>query len=272
MLKKVVIGGLATTLALGFIFGRDASSYLSTTCSKVTNSVKGSVPIEFEIDRARKMISSIDPEIRNNMHLIAKEEVEVDRLRNRVTKMEDKLQSARSDMLRLKSDLESGQDYFVYASRKYSRNQVKIDLVNRLNRAKTNDATYDNLTKVLNARENGLEAARLKLEGMLAKKRQLAVKIEQLESRQKMVDVVQTTSEFDFDDSQLGRTCELLDEIETRIEVDEKMLTVTTDVNSEIPMNESDEAAPEDITDQVARYLGIEVQPEIATVAEIDLN
>ena len=56
MLKKIVIGGLATALAVGFIFGRDASSYVTTTASKVTNSVKGSVPIQFEIDRARKMI------------------------------------------------------------------------------------------------------------------------------------------------------------------------------------------------------------------------
>jgi DNA-binding transcriptional MerR regulator len=220
------------------------------------------------------MIGSLDPEIRSNMHLIAKEEVEVDRLRSRVNRMQDKLQTARSDMMRLKSDLENDKQYYIYANRRYSRNQVKIDLVNRLNRAKTNDATLENLTKVLDARENGLDAARLKLEGMLASKRQLAVEIEQLESRQKMVEVAQTTSAFVFDDSQLGRTRELLNDIATRIEVDEKMLAVTSDVSSEIPMSEDAEIETEDITDQVARYLGIqsEVQPEIASVAEIDLN
>ena len=38
------------------------------------------MPIEFQIERARDMIKDLVPEIRKNMHVIAKEEVEVKRL------------------------------------------------------------------------------------------------------------------------------------------------------------------------------------------------
>jgi hypothetical protein len=71
MIKKalLVVGGLgATTLVL---FGRDACSYVGTTYSRLTSSVKESVPVEFQIDRAREMVRDLEPEIRRSMHVIA---------------------------------------------------------------------------------------------------------------------------------------------------------------------------------------------------------
>ena len=82
----------------------------------------------------------------------------------------------------------------------------------------------DQLKHVMRARTNGLSAAREKLEHMLAAKRQLAVDIENLEARLKMIEVAQTTSQFNFDDSQLARTRELIGEIGTRLDVTEKMM------------------------------------------------
>ncbi len=265
MLKKAVITGLGAALLVGFLFGRDAASYLQTTCSAVTNGVKESVPVDFEIDRARKMITSLDPEIRKNMHVIAKEEVEVDRIRRQVDQLEGRLDNDRADLMRLKSDLETGQSHFVYASRRYSANQVKIDLASRLNRVKTNDETLLNLTKVLHARERGLTAARQKLEEMLAAKRQLIVDVENLEARQKMVEVAQTTSDFNFDDSRLARTKELITDIQTRIEVAERLVNVEGDFRDEIPLDEAYEFEA-DIVDQVTEYLGLE--PQVEVVAE----
>ena len=77
MLKKSIVLGVAVLLLLGLLFGR---SHVLTTIGMVKQTVKESVPVDFEIDRARKMITDLAPEIRRNMHLIAKEEVEVERL------------------------------------------------------------------------------------------------------------------------------------------------------------------------------------------------
>ncbi|MCA9262264.1 MAG: hypothetical protein KDA60_00385 [Planctomycetales bacterium] len=256
MLKKLLYAGSGVVLLSGLLFGRDAVSYVRTSAGYVKDSVKHSVPVEFEIERARKMISSLEPEIRQNKHLIAKEEVSVERLRKQVDKLESRIDKSREDMVRLKTDLERGEDYYYYAGRRYSNDQVKIDLANRLTRQKTNDATLVNLSKVLNARERGLQAARQKLEEMLASKQQLIVAVENLEARQKMVDVAQTSSELAFDDSRLSRTKDLITSIQTRIEVAERLVDAETSYHDEIPL---DDHTDEDIVEQVAAYLGGDV-------------
>jgi chromosome segregation ATPase len=263
MLKKALfIGGGLALLAVLF-FGRDAVSYISTSVAKLHESVKDSVPIEFEIERARKMIKDLVPEIRRNMHLIAKEEVEVERLEKQVAEAEARLTKNRGDLMRLKADLDGGETTFVYANHTYTRGQVTADLESRFARYKTQDATLANLHKVLHARQRGLDAAREKLEGMLAAKRQLEVDVENLEARMKMVEVAQTTSDFNFDDSHLARTKELINEIHTRIDVAEKMVNADGYFHDEIPLEA--EAETGDVSADIAEYFGASPE-DIASV------
>ena len=79
MIKRVIIGMATAAMLAVFFFGRDAASYVGTSAGWVKSSVKDSVPIEFEIDRARRMVKDLVPDIQRNMHVIAKEEVEVER-------------------------------------------------------------------------------------------------------------------------------------------------------------------------------------------------
>ena len=267
MLKKSLIVGMALVLLMTLCFGRNAVSYLTTTVSKVKDTVKESVPIDFEIERARKMIADLTPEIRRNMHLIAKEEIQVEYLEKRAVKAEKPLATDRDDILRLKAALDNGKDYLVLAGHRYSEKQVKVDLANRFNEYKTNDGTSLNLRKVLNARRNGLDAARQKLNGMLAARRQLEVDVENLEARLKMVEVAQTTSEFNFDDSHLARTKELIRDIRTRIEVGEKLINAEQRFQDRIPLDGP--VVDEDVTEEITKYFS-EDEPEQTAFAAAD--
>lgn len=253
MLKKLMYVGGGAALLLGLFFGRDAFSYVSTGWGKVHRAVHDSVPVTFQIERARKMIKDLDPEIRSNMQLIAKEEVEVDKLSKQVGKSEKELAKSKDDILRLKADLERGDSNFVYAGRSYSEKQVKADLANRFARHQTCEATTEKLDKILAARQKGLLAAREKLEAMLAAKRQLEVDVENLEARQKMVEVAQTTSNFNFDDSRLSRTKELIADIQSRIDVAEKLVGSEGSFHDEIPLD-VESADDSDITKKVTEY------------------
>ena len=254
MLKKLLFVGGGLSLLAALFFGRDAVSYVGTTVSKAKQSFKDSVPIDFEIERARNMIQDLRPEIHRNMHLIAKEEAEVERLQKQVAVAETQLTKSRSELLRLKGDLESSNSEFVYAGHSYTRSQVRTDVESRFARYKTQDGTVANLHKVLAARDRGLIAAREKLEGMLASKRQLEVDIENLEARMKMVEVAQTTSDFNFDDSHLARTKELINEIHTRIDVAEKLVNSEGYFHDEIPLEEEPES--DDVAQEIAEYFG----------------
>jgi hypothetical protein len=261
MIKKALIGGAGACLVAGFLFGTDALSYVTTSAGWVKDSVKDSVPLEFEIERARQMVKDLVPDIENNMHVIAKEEVEVERLQKQIEQAEKDQVLDQTGLIRLKSDLESGKSVFKYAGRSYTADQVKLDLANRFDRYKTKDATLASLRDIHQARQKSLEAARQKLEGMLAARRKLETDVANCEARLKMVEAAQTTSEFSFDDSRLGRAKELISDIKTRLDVAAKMIDAKDSLHSEIPLNE---AAPDDIVDEVTEYFSGNNRPQVA--------
>lgn len=251
MLKKGLLVGGALVLLLGLFFGRDAMSYTRTSLGWVRQSVREAVPIEFEINRASQMIRDLDPEIRRNMHLIAKEEVDVKGLRDQLADGERQLAKNKADIEKLTSDLKRGDSSFVYCGKSYSSQQVELDLTRRFEQFKVKEATLNKLRQVLAARENGLVAGREKLKAMQAAKSRLEVDVANLEARLEMVKVAQSTSEFNFDDSQLSRTKELVKDISARIDVAEKLVNAETAYPGQISL---EEAPASDITEQVTRY------------------
>lgn len=254
MLKRVIWASAGATVLVVLLFGgREAVSYVRTSAGWVKDSVKSNVPIEFEIERARRMVKDLVPDIRKNMQLIATEEVEVDQLVKKIAGAEERLGKERAELMKLKDDLATNQCVFRYAGRNYSAGQVKIDLANRFERYKTNDATLGSLKEMHLARQRSLDAARQKLEGMLAARRQLEVDVEQLEARLKMVEAAQTTSDYAFDDTQLSRVKELVTDLRTRLEVAEKLVDAESQFRDEIPVGEP---APENIADEIAEYFG----------------
>jgi len=269
MLKKVmIIGGLVLLVGL-LIGGTSAISYVRTSAGYVAESVGDAFPIQFELDRARGMIKDLIPEVRKNMHMIAKEEVRVKQLGEQIERAEARLGKEKGHMMRLKSDLETGRSVYQYAGRSYSYDQVKIDLANRLKRYKTSDDTLHSWQQMYEARQKSLEAARQKLEGMLASKRQLEVAVENLEARLQMIEAAKATSQYEFDDSRLGQVKELVSNLQNRIEVAGKLVEAETQFRDEIPL---DEPATEDIIDQVTEYFSNDRDREAPTPEAIALD
>lgn len=263
MLKKGIVIGSAVALLLGLFFGRDAVSYATTSLGWVRDSVRDSVPVEFEIERARRMIKDLDPEVRRNMHLIAREEVEVQGLRDQLEKGQKQLTKNRSDIERLNTDLKRGDSTFVYCGKQYTQKQVETDLTSRFEQFKVREQTMDKLEQILAARERGLTAGREKLKAMQSAKQQLEVNVANLEARLEMVKVAQSTSEFNFDDSQLSRTKDLVKDIGARIDVAEKLVNADTSSPSEINLDEEETS---NITEQVTSYLSGESKEDHVAV------
>jgi phage shock protein A len=251
MWKKGILVAGAVMLLLGLFFGRDAMSYTKTMHGWIHDSVREAVPVDFEINRARQMIRDLDPEIHRNMHLIAKEEVDVKGLRDNLAEGEKQLAKSKADIDRLKTDLERGDSNFVYCGKSYTAKQVELDLTRRFEWFKVKEATVGKLRQVLAARENGLAAGREKLKAMQAAKSQLEVDVANLEARLEMVKVAQSTSEFNFDDSHLSRTKDLVKDISARIDVAEKLVNAETTYPGQIDL---EEAPVSDITEQITKY------------------
>jgi phage shock protein A len=199
------------------------------------------------------MIRDLQPEITKNMQTIALERVQVERLNKELSKIEEQLASGKRDIERLHSDLSTSDVRFVYAKRTYSSEQVREDLSARFKRFKTQEATASKVRQMLAARERSLVAARDRMDAMQSMKRQLEVEVENLQARLAAVEVAQTNSSMALDDSRLSRTRDLIDEIKTRIDVREELLSVDGHYDGTIQLEESSESN-EDLLDEVAAY------------------
>jgi DNA repair exonuclease SbcCD ATPase subunit len=210
----------------------------------------------------------LDPEISQHKREIAREELDLRKLEEKITSDREDIAGLWRDIQRLREDLSRGDSTFVYAGRSYSAEQVETDLGNRFDRYQTREATLQKLEQILTARRRGLEAAQEKLKAMIASKRQLEVQVENLEARLKMVEVAKAASEFHIDDSQLSRTRQLLSDIEARIEVDAQMVNADDVLVDEIKLERADDnvSVLDRITEYEARrgtdptsYVGVEV-------------
>lgn len=253
MVKKGLMIGAGVVLLLALLFGRDAASYVSTSVGWARDTVKQNVPVTFEIERARRMINSLDDDIAKNMELIAREEVKIARESKKADAHRDKLVQQRKDIRKLVGDLKSNTT-FVYSGVVYTEDQVRGEVRTRFERFKVMEETADSMAKVLEKRKVGLTAAKEKLKAMETSKRQLEVEITNLEARRQMLEVAKTKSEFHFDDSRLSRARQLIDEIGARLEVDEKLTNSDGAYIGEIVLDGEEEQA--DIVDEVTDYFG----------------
>ncbi len=264
MIKKSLLVLCGVGLLTVILFGRDAASYLGTGYDRVTESARAAVPTEFQIERARRMVSDLGPEMRRCRHVIAKEEVEVERLTSQIERAESQAAKDKSDLSRLHADLATERDVYQYAGHRFTAAEVKQDMARRLERMKTTDATLASFIDMRDARLRNLEAARKKLMAMAATQRQLAVEVENLEAKLKLVEVAETSSDFNFDNSKLARAKDLIAEIRTDLDVAAKLASADVDFSGEIPL---DDTTPENIEEQVANYLGI-ADPTPSELAE----
>lgn len=253
MLKKMAAGSLALATLGTFVFGRDAYSYLVTGVQTVRDTVRGEVPVEFEIERARREVEQLVPEIRKSMHLIAREQVEVEHLSEAIARREKELANQEDAILALSEKLKTGETRFVVAGRTYNDAEVQRDLAQRFNRFKTaKDALKaDRETRI--AREGALQAHRDALEGMLSQRKTLEVELDRLDARVRTIAARKTISDIAIDDSHLARCKGLIRNINGKLDVEEKLLDADANFAGLIPV-EREDSIPEDLVKQVDSY------------------
>ncbi|MCY2962400.1 MAG: hypothetical protein NT069_01905 [Planctomycetota bacterium] len=253
MVKKSLIG-LAVVGVLGVMAcGREFFSYVRTVGTEARQAMKSTVPVEFEIQRARDMVENLVPEIRTCMHVIAEEEVNIDHLNREIASAEAGLNRQKEEILALRKDLDLNKSTYQYASRKYSATEVKQDLNQRFQRFKTAEATVASKQEIRNQREKSLVAAREKLEAMLNEKRTLEVEIEHLDARVKQVQAAQTASKFSLDDSNLARARGLINELNKQLDVQTRLLDSEGKFSGLIPVDVG-ASVPNDLSQQIDEY------------------
>ncbi|MBN1361706.1 MAG: hypothetical protein JW993_14005 [Sedimentisphaerales bacterium] len=250
-LKLGVIGTVSLALLGGLIFGKDVISYVSSSAREIRQVAKDAVPIEFELRRARDLLEDIIPEMHANIRLIAQEEVEVAALKGEITKGQENLEEERTKIKTLRASLETPRPQYTFAERRYTRDDVKADLAARFERLKESELILASKERLLDSREQSLQAAMHLLEKTRNEKRLLENKIEALAAQYRLVKASAVGSPIQVDNSKLAQTEKLIAQIQKRLDVAERVLAHESRFVQSIPV---ETVVEEDLVAQVDEY------------------
>jgi len=236
-LKLLVVGGLVAAGVAGLVFGLEAVSYMRSSCGYVRDSVKDSVPIEFELRRARDLLTQIVPEMHANIRLIAQQEVEIANLRAEIADSRKSLGDEQLRVSKLRDCLASAQTSFSIGGINYGRDQLAEDLSNRFERYKEAEVVLAGKEKLLANRERALAAGMQVLERTRGQKAALESQIEGLEGQFRLVQAASVGSNFKIDNSKLAQTERLIAQIKKQLDVAERVLSHESKFVDAIPVN-----------------------------------
>lgn len=262
MLKKTLLGlGIAGLIGV-VVLGHEARSYVRTGCQNVRNAVKAEVPIEFEIERARTLVEGLVPDIRQCMHVVAEQQVDIERLHQQLASKEADMGKQKQAIMALRTDLSSGKGAYVYARYSFTSDEVKRDLASRFERFKAAEEVMAADRKILSAREQTLAANREKLENMMQAKKDLEVKLEQLMARIHTVKAAETVSKLAIDDSNLSHARKLIEQLNKQLDVKQKMLDVEGKFVGLIPVETITPPVAVDLDKQIDAYFSRQVEED----------
>jgi len=255
MILKGIKVGLAATVGLavagGLVFGTDAVSYLYTSAKSVRTAMKDKVPTEFELQRARDLLDDIIPEMQANIRLIAQEEVEVAALGAEIERVQESLADEQARIGKLRDVLSTQQVSYTLGGLDYGREQIKGELARRFDRFKEAEVVLTGKRRLLETREQSLQAAMQMLDRTRAQKARLDDQITALESQHRLVKAASVGSRVQIDNSKLAQTEKLLAQIKKRLDVAERVLAHEARFVQPIPV---DVISEEDLLAQVDEH------------------
>ncbi|MBN1816067.1 MAG: hypothetical protein JW828_01825 [Sedimentisphaerales bacterium] len=234
--KRGVVITAAAAVVGGLVFGTEAISYVKSCAHWTRSTVKDSVPIEFELQRAQQLLDEIMPEIHQNIRLIAQEEVEIAALKSDLTRSQESFSEEEQRIKALRNCLNTQQVTYTFAGRDFNREELKQDLAWRFERFKEAQIVMDSKKQMLNTRENALSASMQMLDRARTQKRILASKIEALQAKHRLVKASTIGSGVQFDNSKIAQTEKLIGEIKKRLDVAEKVLAYESHFVQTVPV------------------------------------
>jgi len=238
--KTLKLGGLilvGTGLIGSMFFGKDMLSYARSSAKSVQTAVKDSVPIEFELKRAKDMLEEVIPEMHANIKMISQEEVEIAALQADIEKSQQNLNEEAQRVQKLRKALNINQASYTFGDRQFTRTDVKQDLSHRFERYKEAELVFASKQHLLANRQRTLHAALQLLDETRSQKRLLEDKISALEGQYRLVKAASVGSPISIDQGKLAKTEKLISDIKKRLDVAERVLSHESRFVQTIPVD-----------------------------------
>jgi hypothetical protein len=269
MFKYAKMGVVALVLLGGaglLVFGTELGSYVHSTAHAMRTSVKDSVPVEFELRRARDILDEVLPEMHANIRLIAQEEVEIEALKRDIAEAQDNLADQRQAISSLRDTLAVQQASYTLGGREYGRTEVAEELGRRFERFKEAELVLAGKQRLLSAREKSLRGALEMLNRTRSQKLLMEQKIESLEAQHRLVKAAGRGSGVGVDTGKLAQADKLIQQIHKRLDVAERVLAHEAKFVEHIPVETTDAT---DVVAQVDEYFQADAPREDIAAAKV---
>lgn len=220
MFKKIFLAGLAIAAGMFILNHTRLGSYGHTAWNKAKSSVKGQVPLEFEIERVRDQLQQLMPDMNKNLNEIAKEVVAVDNLRDEIKVARENLTKQKDLVRQMTEDLKTGNEKITYRGIRYPRERISERLANDIKSCVRCEDELKARESLLEHKERALEAAKEQVASIRSQRKDLEVQIAQLEAELKAVRLAQTKSTIQLDDSRLSHIKASIKDIQNRMKVE----------------------------------------------------
>ena len=237
MFFRILKGAAITVVCAGILgyglLGDSLFYYIQTGTKHAQESVKQTIPVEIELQRARNLIRRIIPELQALVVSIAKDEVEVATLKNDIQQASAQLER---DRLALAEQRESFSNLPVALNDTDARNHAAEQLASKLRRFKTAEVTLSGKRKLLESRERTLQTTIELLESTRTKKQELEQEVEALAAHHRLINVQSLNSNSQVNQTTLSQADQLLNDISRRLKVAERVLEHEADLFDEIDL------------------------------------
>jgi hypothetical protein len=258
--RRIIVWGVLGSVAVvgvGWFFGgRHVLSYMRTSKSMIEASVKDSIPIEFEIQRAKDLLEDLIPELRANLRLVAAEEVEVANLEKDLAEDAQAIASETGKVQYLRDTLKQHQVSYTIQDHPYSRAEIIEELARRFESLRTAELLHKGKQDLLKNRKRSLDAALKKLDHTRLARIELESQIEALEAQFRLIQAQSSGSEFRLDESKLTQTQEIIAELKKRLEVAQKVMAREARFVENIPLGTVNEA---NVVERIDGYFSAKV-------------
>jgi chromosome segregation ATPase len=218
MCKKLGVTALAIVAALFVLHKLDLDSYVKVWINKTKAEVKRQIPPETKIERLRDEIAKLGPEESKARSVIAREIVEVNKLKDQIAATKTNLDKNEATIKDIRAALEKGTEFVSTDGSKLPRAKVEASLTRKWETFKSAKEALKSQEELLKSREDSLEVAKARLDVMQEKRKEMEAKVEKMANDLQKLRLAQTKHDVAIDDTQLATVLQLADEIDTQIQ------------------------------------------------------
>lgn len=213
--------GALMLLAVGvaIVFGPDLVDRLQKAREDVRSRVRDQVPIDVELQRARRLLDDAVPEVRQRREVIVRMELEAEDLQNKIDQSVRELERQRRELLELRQRAGSSAEDFGESP---GSSALVDEIASRFEIYQTENAVLATHRQHLELLQNHLNEMEATQHESVQRIRKLMAEVEHLDARLRLLTAEQRTARPDEDSPDLARCEEQLSYLRRRLTVAER--------------------------------------------------